>query len=127
MVMGLPAPGPDGPCPLYFRDRPHGCKKEKRATMLQNRIGEPEWYRYYRCQHFGYHPTIWTPWPENWLMCRPAPGKHPYDTAGSDPKLLKADAEREQQRLERGPLNSTQPPPLRPQEVDAPQPLPRDQ
>lgn len=124
---------PDGICPLYFRDRPRGCKKEKRAIMLNNRIGEPEWYRYYRCEHFGYHPTVWTPWPDNWLTCRPVPTKHPYDLTQPDPlpaEILEPDSAspRRPPRV-RPPQNSTEPelqkPPERPADIDVPKPLPQ--
>lgn len=77
----------DGACPPYYRNRPVGHKKEQKRIMLQNRLGEPEWYRYYRCQHFGYHPTQWMPWPEGWMTCRrPMPGPHPYDLRQPAPK-----------------------------------------
>lgn len=72
------------PCQPYYRNRPKGCKKEDIKVL--NRSGEPDWYRYYRCVHFGYHPTQWHPWPEGWLTCRyPIPGKHPYDIVRPKP------------------------------------------
>lgn len=77
----------DENCPPYYRNRPEGHKKQQKRIMLQNRLGEPEWYRYYRCQHFGYHPTHWMPWPEGWMTCRnPKPGPHPYDLKQPMPK-----------------------------------------
>lgn len=70
-------------CPLYYRDRPEGKKEIREGIILNNRSSEPEWYRYYRCQHYGYHPTHWRAWPEGWMNCRnPQPGPHPYDVKG---------------------------------------------
>lgn len=85
---GGPPGCPNGECPPYYRDRPKGCDKDKkRHIILNNRMNEPEWYRYYRCQHYGYHPTQWAPWPEGWLSCRkPQPGPHPYDLKQPEPK-----------------------------------------
>lgn len=69
-----------GPCPPFYRIRPKGHKDEKKRIMLYNRLSEPDWYHYYRCQHYGYYPTQWAPWPEGWMLCRrPLPGPHPYD------------------------------------------------
>lgn len=124
--LGVSVPVVQEPCPLYFRNRPHGCKKEKREIMFHNRVGEPEWYRYYRCQHFGYHPTIWTPWPDNWLTCRPAPGKHPYDLM--QPGDLPQELEEGRRLRVTPPRNSTQEaPPLRPDDLQEPKKLPQDE
>ena len=70
----------NGMCEPYYRDRPKGDKDRKRHIIINNRAGEPEWYKHYRCNQFGYYPTQWAAWPEGWLMCRnPQPGDHPYD------------------------------------------------
>lgn len=114
----------DGPCNLYYRDRPRGCRDDKRHTIVQNRLGEPDWYKYYRREHFGYHPTTWMAWPENWLMCRnPVPGPHPYDLKQPESKADKkpknsTDAEnrsRVRQAPERLPV----------EKEEAPKPLPK--
>jgi hypothetical protein len=34
---------------------------------------------YYRCNHYGYYPTLWRPWPEGWLSHRPTFGQTYYD------------------------------------------------
>lgn len=82
----------DAPCQPYYRNRPKGCRKEQ--IKVQNRAYEPNWYHYYRCVHFGYHPTQWHPWPDGWLTCRyPAPGKHPYDIVRPKPGARTLDRE----------------------------------
>lgn len=69
-----------GQCPPYYRSRPTGSHAQREQTMINNRLFEPEWYRYYRCCHYGHYPTQWAPWPPGWLACRmPYPGYHPYD------------------------------------------------
>lgn len=107
----------DPSCPIYFRERPMGKRKERLRTMITNRHYEPDWYRFYRHQHFGYHPTQWLPWPENWMQCRrPIPGPHPYDLKQPDPlpyDIGGPDGAR--------PRNSTQAPPLQePRRLDEP-------
>ena len=75
-----PVHGGYSDCPVFYRQRPVGPKRVKRRIMLNNRLSEPHWYKYYRCQHYGYHPTQWNPWPCGWMTCRnPHPGDHPYD------------------------------------------------
>ena len=67
-----PASGQDvlGQCPLYYRQRPYGHRPQREGIKLLNRANEPDWYRHYRCCHFGYYPTQWTPWPCSWHACR---------------------------------------------------------
>lgn len=85
------------PCQPYYRNRPKGCHPDQ--IKLANRMGEPNWYRYYRCVHFGYHPTQWHAWPDGWLTCRhPQPGKHPYDIERPKPDPRVLDRERRLQR-----------------------------
>ena len=78
--LGIPVDVEGEQCPVFYRQRPTGHKRKRRKIMLENRMSEPEWYRYYRCRHFGFHPTQWHAWPDGWLDCRaPTPGPHPYD------------------------------------------------
>lgn len=71
---------PNGECPVYYRRRPYGKPVEQAMTILDNRAGEPDWYKHYRWNHYGYYPTRWAAWPCNWLACRGAvPEPHPYD------------------------------------------------
>lgn len=71
---------PNGYCEPFYRIRPKGTHDQKRSIKVYNRLNEPDWYKYYRCEHYGYYPTQWAPWPEGWLACRrPYPGPHPYD------------------------------------------------
>lgn len=89
------APDCGGDCPLYFRKPlPHGIHK-RREVMLENRLNEPDWYKYYRHKHYGYHAPVWGVWPEGWDSCRfpqgPSPnsiwvGPHPYDIKQPDPQ-----------------------------------------
>lgn len=124
-VPALVAGCPSGDCTPYYRNRPVGKKNEQKRIMMHNRLSEPEWYRYYRCQHNGYYPTQWAPWPEGWMACRrPHPGTHPYDlfrppprnsTGGERPFLLEdpgtPPARQEPERLpEPGSLNVPPPP-----------------
>ncbi len=68
-------------CPPFYSKPVYGMPAEKRIAMMYNRMNEPDWYKYYRCTHYGYHPTHWAAWPEGWMRCRrPTPGPHPYDT-----------------------------------------------
>lgn len=121
--------GPDGcrngNCELYYRDRPRGCRDDKRHTILQNRSGEPDWYKYYRKEHFGYHPTTWMAWPENWLMCRnPVPGPHPYDL--KQPESTAQKKPKNSTDSDKG--SRTRTPPERlpvEKDSDAPKPLPK--
>lgn len=77
--------------------------------MLDNRLSEPEWYRYYRCQHYGHYPTQWAVWPDGWLLCRyPHPGPHPYDLKQPEPKQKPPAGSRE-----RAPEVNREPFPLR--------------
>lgn len=116
---------PGAPCAPYLRNRPIGC--EKNRIKVYNRENEPNWYRYYRCCHYGYHPTQWAPWPEGWLTCRhPQPGPHPYDYHASKPDQKTIDRERrlqenlDRERAEPGLLDE----PLPPNGADVPRPLP---
>lgn len=104
----------NGACPPYYRNRPRGHKGERRRISLQNRLLEPDWYRVYRREHFGYYPTQWNAWPDGWMNCRyPHPGAHPYDLKQPESKKPAANA----------PRNSTANPPARP-EIDAPPAVP---
>lgn len=77
---------------------------------MYNRQNEPNWYRYYRCCHYGYHPTQWAPWPEGWLTCRsPEPGEHPYDYHPPRPDQKTLDRERRLSREAQGPDDRREP------------------
>lgn len=116
--------GNDAPCQPYYRNRPYGCQADR--IKLANRMGEPDWYRYYRCVQFGYHPTQWHPWPEGWLACRyPQPGKHPYDIERPKPDKRILDRERRLQGDRQEPELLDEPLPRRP--GDEPRQLPPPQ
>lgn len=82
--------------PTVYRDRPKGHSKKKKADVIyNNRTSEPQWYREWRCTHYGYYPTQWRPWPNSdpneggmpWHLGRNAIYKHPYDLKQPEPVL----------------------------------------
>ncbi|MGL4462083.1 MAG: hypothetical protein ACRC1K_08010 [Planctomycetia bacterium] len=89
--------------PVFYRRRPNYFHHGKAAAVVHaNRLQEPDWYRQYRCDHFGYYPTQWAPWPQGWLDARrPAPGPHPYDVQQVIPEKVLL---QEQKMLEDGGL-----------------------
>jgi hypothetical protein len=106
--------------PLYYRDRPVGTKKTQAEIVSRNRSSEHEWYKEWRCTHYGYYPTQWRPWPEGWHVGRnipPAPYVHPYDLKQPDPDLPEGkrptpprnlrESQRDQGRDAAGPANRT--------------------
>ena len=96
--------GPCGgaPCIPYLRNRPDPHGNQGDRIRMYNRKYEPNWYRYYRCCHYGYHPTQWAAWPEGWLTCRhPQPGPHPYDYQPPKPDKKLLDRERSIQEGQR--------------------------
>jgi hypothetical protein len=110
------------PCAPYLRNRPEGCESDR--IKMYNRMHEPNWYRYYRCCHYGYHPTQWQAWPEGWLTCRhPEPGSHPYDYHPPKPDSKQLDRER---RIRRDLPDRDPPDPLDDSDKngDPPKPLP---
>ena len=122
--------GPCGgaPCIPYLRNRPEACGNQSDRIKMYNRMYEPNWYRYYRCCHYGYHPTQWAPWPEGWLTCRnPQPGPHPYDYQPPRPDKKELDRERQiqegQRRMDREAPDQL-PDPLLPGPLEGPKPLP---
>lgn len=121
--------GPCGgaPCIPYLRNRPDAhCNQGDRIKMY-NRMYEPNWYKYYRCCHYGYHPTQWAAWPDGWLTCRhPQPGPHPYDYQPPKPDQKELDRERRIQESERRPDREAPgelPDPLLPGPIEGPRPL----
>jgi hypothetical protein len=83
------------PCTPYFRNRANCPGVQADRIHMYNRQHEPNWYRYYRCCQFGYHPTQWQAWPEGWLTCRhPQPGEHPYDYHPPRPDQKQLERER---------------------------------
>ncbi|MFO0945336.1 MAG: hypothetical protein U1D30_05225 [Planctomycetota bacterium] len=129
VVPSLVAGCPQGQCTPYYRNRPVGKPNEQKRIMMHNRLNEPEWYRYYRCQHYGHYPTQWAAWPEGFMACRrPHPGPHPYDlfrppprnSTGGERPLPPSEpdvppARQEPERLpEPGSLNVPPPPPPTP-------------
>lgn len=91
------------PCTPYLRNRAHCPGKQADRIHLYNRQNEPNWYRYYRCCQYGYHPTQWQAWPEGWLTCRhPQPGEHPYDYHPPRPDQKQIDRERKLMRDNNG-------------------------
>lgn len=70
-------------CEPFYRDRPYGKKKMREGVIINNHNNEPNWYRYYRCEHYGHYPTQWSAWPDGWLKCRgPVVDPHPHDVEG---------------------------------------------
>jgi hypothetical protein len=98
------------PCTPYLRNRANCPGKQADRVHLYNRQNEPNWYRYYRCCQFGYHPTQWQAWPEGWLTCRhPQPGEHPYDYHPPRPDQKQIDRERRLLREDRNGLDREEP------------------
>jgi hypothetical protein len=81
-------PGPGDQFPVFYRDRPKGNAASKAAIISHNRGNEPGWYKHWRCEHYGYYPTQWRPWPDGWHQARnlpPSPFPHPYDLKQPEP------------------------------------------
>jgi hypothetical protein len=114
-----PAPLAEEPYPIFYRDRPEGSKAQKAATIAHNRGSEPNWYREWRCTHYGYYPTQWRPWPEGWHLGRNlTPPPHPYDirqpdpVVPRDPERMRRDEERRQRDRDQIREGKAPPPPL---------------
>jgi hypothetical protein len=92
---GATGPCNGAPCPPYLRNRANCPGVQADRIHMYNRQNEPNWYRYYRCCQYGYHPTQWQAWPEGWLTCRhPQPGEHPYDYHPPRPDQKQIERER---------------------------------
>jgi hypothetical protein len=112
-----------GDCEPYYRNRPYGHPADKRRTIMDNRASEPSWYKYYRCTHYGYHPTNWAPWPEGWLSCRqPLPGDHPYDIKGTIPQSVFEDPKKKKDREKPDRLQDERPLDNRPKNLPGTEP-----
>jgi hypothetical protein len=94
-VLGGPISGEmlqGDPYPLFYRDRPVGSRAQQAVIISNNRGSEHDWYKEWRCKHYGYYPTQWRPWPEGWHVGRniqmsPQHGiVHPYDLKQPDPE-----------------------------------------
>jgi hypothetical protein len=58
-------------CDLVYRSK--GCHRAPCPCPTDEVLS------YYRCQHYGYYPTFWRPWPDGWLKYRPEVADTIYD------------------------------------------------
>ncbi|MFO0947400.1 MAG: hypothetical protein U1D30_15945 [Planctomycetota bacterium] len=61
----------EGICDCVYREK--GCDRDPCPCPTDEVLS------YYRCQHYGYYPTFWRPWPEGWLKYRPQVPHTLYD------------------------------------------------